>query len=111
VGVFFNQVPVQRMQVHNAILDALRTDPAQVQNPDAEAQNRTDAAITPPASYAAFNTGRFIGAILIFGALVGAAIGSDAAGLADSQKALYGLAASVFGVVIGFLGGEKSAAG
>jgi hypothetical protein len=50
-----------------------------------------------------------LGAIIVFLALLGAGIGADAAGLSDSSKALYGFAASIFGVVVGLLGGEKLA--
>jgi hypothetical protein len=54
-----------------------------------------------------FNTGRFVVALLIFLALLGAAIGADAAELKSSPAALYALATTVFGVVVGFLGSEK----
>jgi hypothetical protein len=57
---------------------------------------------------ASFNTGRFFVALGIFGALLGAAIGTDIANLKSSPTALYALATTVFGVVVGFLGSEKS---
>jgi hypothetical protein len=55
-----------------------------------------------------FNTARFVVALVIFLALLGAAIGTDAAELKSSPAALYALATTVFGVVVGFLGSEKS---
>ena len=56
----------------------------------------------------AFRTERFIIAVLIFAAVVGGAVAADATGLPDSSKALYGFSASIFGLVVGLLGGEKS---
>ena len=55
----------------------------------------------------AFQSSRFLVAVLIFAVVVGAAIWTDADGLSDSSKALYGFAASIFGLVVGLLGGEK----
>jgi hypothetical protein len=55
-----------------------------------------------------FNTGRFLVAVGIFVVLLGAAIWTDADHLKDSPTALYALATTVFGVVVGFLGAEKS---
>jgi hypothetical protein len=108
VGVFFQtQGEPPRAAVAAAIKDALETDPANVPDPAGAAQDK--AAEIAPAGYESFNTGRFIGALIIFAAVVGCAIGTDAAGLGDSSKALYGFAATIFGVVVGFLGGEKSA--
>lgn len=110
MGVFFETSPgAQRTTVKAAIAHALQTDPQTVQDIDQEAEQRASAAVDPPAGYAKFNAGRFGGALLIFAAIVGSAIGTDAAGLGDSSKALYGFAATVFGVVVGFLGGEKTA--
>jgi hypothetical protein len=56
-----------------------------------------------------FQVGRFVAAVVIFACVVGAALGADAAGLSGSSKALYGFAASIFGVIVGLLGGESSA--
>jgi hypothetical protein len=55
-----------------------------------------------------FRADRFMVAVAIFAIVVGAALGADAGGLSDSSKALYGFAASIFGVIVGLLGGEKS---
>jgi len=54
-----------------------------------------------------FNTGRFLVALLIFAVLLGGAIATDAVELKSSPAALYALATTVFGVVVGFLGSEK----
>jgi hypothetical protein len=53
-----------------------------------------------------FNTGRFAVALAIFFVLLGGGIGADIASLKDSSTALYALATTVFGVVLGFLGAE-----
>jgi hypothetical protein len=108
VGVFFEKASVDRGDVKDAIQDALEKDPSTVQNKEAEAEKKT--AEIAPAGYGKFNTGRFLGALLIFAAIVGTAIGTDAASLDDSSVALWGFAATIFGVVVGFLAGEKSAA-
>jgi hypothetical protein len=110
LGVFFDTPPAARRNtMKTAIAHALETDPQTVPDIDVEAERRASEAVDPPAGYAKFNAGRFGGALLIFAAIVGSAIGADAAGLNDSSKALYGFAATVFGVVVGFLGGEKTA--
>jgi hypothetical protein len=107
MGIFFETTSTDRPKIKAAIKDALETDPTTVANPEAAAEEK--AAEVAPAGYAKFNAGRFIGALLVFAAIVGCAIGTDAAGLDDSSKALWGFGATVFGVVVGFLGGEKSA--
>ncbi len=107
MGLFFQPAAsIDRSEVRGAISAALKRDPSTVADADAEATRKTDE--IAPAGYAKFNTGRFIGAMVIFGAIVGCAIGTEAAGLADSEKALWGLAGTIFGVVVGFLGGEKA---
>ncbi|MGI8863746.1 MAG: hypothetical protein ACR2JH_04990 [Solirubrobacteraceae bacterium] len=55
-----------------------------------------------------FNTGRFIVAAGIFAVLLIAAVWTDADNLKNSPTALYALATTVFGIVVGFLGAEKS---
>ena len=109
MGVFFERTAISQLDVKEAIKNALQTEPATVQDPEAEAKQK--AAEVAPAGYGKFNTGRFIGALVIFGAMVAAAIVTDGTGLDDSSKALWGFAATIFGVVVGFLAGEKSAAG
>jgi hypothetical protein len=106
MGLFFEPAAnIDRTDVRGAIKEALQKDPATVADADAESEKKTNE--IAPLGYAKFNAGRFIGAILIFAAIVGCAIGTDAAGLSDSEKALWGLAGTIFGVVVGFLGGEK----
>jgi hypothetical protein len=54
-----------------------------------------------------FNGKRFMIAVAIFLALLGVAIGCDASNLTSSTTAVYGLVSSIFGVIVGLLGGEK----
>jgi len=58
---------------------------------------------TPPQT---FEAGRFLVAVGILAAFLGMAIGTDAAGLATSATALYGLATTTLGLIVGLLGGE-----
>ncbi len=44
---------------------------------------------------------------MIVAVLLGAGIGTDAANLPNSSKALYALATTAFGIVVGLLTGEK----
>jgi hypothetical protein len=106
MGVFFGRRPGQA-QVVEGIKAALETDPQTIADTSAEAKERAAALAQPDQP---FYTARFVVAVLIFACIVGAAIGTDAAGLSASSKALYGFAAAIFGVVVGLLGGEKSAA-
>jgi hypothetical protein len=54
-----------------------------------------------------FNTVRFLVATGIFVVLVIAAVATDVADLKSSPAALYALATTVFGIVVGFLSAEK----
>jgi hypothetical protein len=108
MGVFYDRVPAEEPRTARAVIaDALQTDPKAVQNVDAEAKKR--AAELAPAGYAKFNAGRFIGALALFASIVAGAVVCEATDLEKSSDALWALAATVFGVVVGFLGGEKSA--
>ncbi|HEY1775662.1 MAG TPA: hypothetical protein VGG41_05815 [Solirubrobacteraceae bacterium] len=77
-------------------------------DPEAAAITAATAAGNTLLGGAKFNTGRFVVATIIFAALLGGAITTDATNLTSSSTALYALATTVFGVVIGFLGGESS---
>jgi uncharacterized membrane protein len=93
--------------------DAIRDALVQPQSVDlltahTDAAARSAAATRQIPDEGSFHAWRLVGAVVIFGAIIGAAIGTDAAGLPDSSKALYGFAASIFGVVVGLLGGEKT---
>jgi hypothetical protein len=75
---------------------------------DADANTRATAVTNELLGGATFNTGRFLVALAIFVVLLCGAIGSDIAELKDSPTTLFALATTVFGIVVGFLGSEKS---
>jgi hypothetical protein len=54
-----------------------------------------------------FNTGRFLVAFLIFAALIGGGIATEATHLTTSAGVLFGFAGAIFGIVTAFLGTEK----
>lgn len=101
--------PDFKIQLTNLLAHAHQSDPL----PRVQARQRSvrDIKLVSPGdpSQQQFQVWRFLAAILIFASVAGAALGADAAGLGDSSKALYGFAASIFGVVVGLLGGESSA--
>jgi hypothetical protein len=77
---------------------------------DAEAvETKASAAVQAVKSSSKLSAGRLLIAIAILAAIIAAAVGTDAANLDDpSSKALWTLASSVFGVILGLLGGEKA---
>jgi hypothetical protein len=98
--------------IEDAVRDALvQPPPASLTSAQTDAVARADAATRQMPDDGGFHSDRFLVAIGIFALVVAAAVGTDAGGLPDSSKALYGFAASIFGVVVGLLGGEKSNGG
>jgi hypothetical protein len=104
MGVFFERSGGQ--PIEEALSHALSVDPANV--PDVEAEAKSRAAATK--GDLRFQPGRFLISAAIFLAIVVAAIWAESANLADSSKALFGFAATIFGVIVGLLGAEKSSA-
>ncbi|MEO6350988.1 MAG: hypothetical protein ABIP53_10090 [Candidatus Limnocylindrales bacterium] len=89
------------------LTEALASQPlATPAEADAAAGKKASAVTSHLLGGATFNTGRFLVATAIFLALVAGAVTTDAFGLKDSPTALYGLATTVFGIVVGFLGAE-----
>ena len=108
MGVFFERVPTgAEKTVRDVVAEALRTDPNAVGNVEDDAKDR--AAEVAPAGYTTFNAGRFIGALVLWGLVVAGGIATEAFDLDKSSDALWAASAIVFGVVVGFLAGEKSA--
>jgi hypothetical protein len=106
--VFYERVEGAEQSVKGALKAALSKHPAEVEDLDKEAEER--AAEIAPAGYAKFNTGRFLGALTLWSLIVVAGIVTEATSLDKSSDALWGAAAIVFGVIVGFLAGEQSAA-
>jgi hypothetical protein len=109
MGVFFERpATLDRTAVKEKIKEALKEEQAQDSEADEKAEQKTNEIEIAPAGYTTFNTGRFVGATIIFSLIVIAAITTDAlGGMDDSSTALWGLTGTIFGVVVGFLAGEK----
>jgi len=108
--VFYERVEqADRRSVRGALEDALTKDPAEVDDVEQEAEQR--AAEIAPSAYARFNGQRFVGALVLWALIVVAGIITEATDLDKSSDALWGAAAIVFGVIVGFLAGEQSASG
>lgn len=105
-------VPYQlhsRKLFYDAFADALRErSPGTPLLGWKQASQRTKRVMKQIGGTGDFQTQRFLFAVLIFAVVVGGAAAADAAGLPDSSKALYGFGASIFGVIVGILGGETS---
>lgn len=106
MGLFWNYASVPSATVEESFRTALAKTPPQGDALDEEAKTRA-AAVTntnPPAS---LNKANLVVALVIVAVLLGAGIGTDAANLPNSSKALYALATTAFGIVVGLLTGEK----
>jgi hypothetical protein len=101
--------PEYKPLVVDALREALNNDPPPLSDASKAAAEKASKVMVQVSAGGEFKTGRFIGALVIFAVIVGGAAGADAAGLPDSSKALYGFAATIFGLVVGLLGGEKTA--
>jgi hypothetical protein len=105
--VFYERVKADEDRVKGALKEALTTHPAEVGDVDQEVERR--AADIAPVGYAQFNAGRFLGALVLWALIVIGGIVTEATSLDNSSDALWGAAAIVFGVIVGFLAGEQSA--
>jgi hypothetical protein len=76
-------------------------------NPGADAVVAAQTTVDQLLGGPSFNTGRFLIAFLIFAALVGGGIATEATHLTTSSGVLFGLAGAIFGIVTAFLGSEK----
>jgi hypothetical protein len=107
MGIFYTR-PSPQPIVQNAIQNALETNPANV-NVEEQAVARAHTVSEQLGATGEFQTGRFLVALAIIIAFIAAAIITEASNLPDSSKALWGLSATVLGVIVGLLGGESSA--
>ncbi|MDX6231691.1 MAG: hypothetical protein QOH68_650 [Nocardioidaceae bacterium] len=109
MGIFFeHRDAAATAKVKQALEDAYRQEAAT----PAEAQVRAAGvapAVVAQAAAPAFQPARFFGALAIVAALIALGIFAEANGWKDSSKAVFALATTLFGVVVGLLGGEKSA--
>ncbi len=106
MGIFWDYGSTADSELEGAFDEALAAEPPEerVRGQKARLLAKSVAGLTPPA---ALNVGRLVVALLIVAVLLGGGVASEAADLKDSSKALLGLAATAFGLVVGLLGGEK----
>jgi hypothetical protein len=107
VGLFYESQPVESV-LHQYLARAYASDAMDDGHAAALAAQTVNDVKAEVLAARQFKPWRVVIAFAIFGALVGGGIASDAVGLQDSRAALYGFAGSVFGIVVGFLGSEKS---
>ena len=94
--------------VVNAVSKALATTPPSPAAADAPASSSAADLTNQLLGGAKFNTGRFLVALGIFLLLLAGGITTDAMKLTNSYTTLFALSTTIFGVIVGFLGGEKS---
>jgi len=104
MGIFFTAHQPVVPEIQSAIRIALMADPKTLANVDQEAAERTLSIIN--ATGPQFNPGRFLGALVISGALLWASIWTAQQNLPDISKALLNSFAGFSGLVLGLLGGE-----
>ena len=107
MGLFYEQVPAGGPTTRDVVADALRTNPNDVRDVavEAEARRRDRAGRVREVQRGPLRRRR-----RPLGGHGRRAIATQAADLGKSSDALWAAAAIVFGVVVGFLAGEKSAA-
>jgi hypothetical protein len=102
------QMAGQHQPVVNAVSKALATTPPSAAAADAQASSSAADLSNQLLGGAKFNTGRFLVALGIFLLLLAGGITTDALKLTNSYTTLFALSITIFGVIVGFLGGEKS---
>jgi hypothetical protein len=102
------QMAGQLQPVVNAVSKALAATPPSPAAADAQASGSAADLTNQLLGGAKFNTGRFLVALGIFLLLLAAGITTDALKLTNSYNTLFALSTTIFGVIVGFLGGEKS---
>jgi hypothetical protein len=106
MGVFWDYKDQPSQAVVDSFRAALEKTPPQGPALDEEATTRA-AAVTNASPPASLNRANLVVALVVVAVLLGAGIGTDAANLPNSSKALYALATTAFGIVVGLLTGEK----
>jgi hypothetical protein len=102
------QMAGQHQPVVNAVSKALATTPPSPAAADAQASSSAADLSNQLLGGAKFNTGRFLVALGIFLLLLAGGITTDALKLTNSYTTLFALSITIFGVIVGFLGGEKN---
>ncbi len=103
MGIFFDRPTITEATISAAIQDALTQDAATM-DVAAEAAARTEQ-LQPHDG--GLKVVRLLASVAILLAFVVAAVWTDATGLDDSSKALFGFATTIMGVIVGLLAGEN----
>jgi hypothetical protein len=106
MGIFWTYSAEPRPSVVDSFKTALAKPAVSGNALDNEASERA-AAVADTTAPANLNWKNLIVAIILVLALLGTAIGTDAANLPNSSKALYAIATTAFGLIFGLLTGEK----
>lgn len=106
MGIFYERASV-RPAVHEALRDALAAPTPPQADIDAEAARRAAGVTDDLERSSTLQVSRVLVALGLFCALIGAAIATEAADLGASSKALWGLTASVLGLIVGFSAGRS----
>lgn len=104
MGIFFTAHQPVVPEIQSAIRIALMVEPNTLANIDQEAAERTLGIVN--ATGPQFNPGRFLGAVVISGALLLGAIWAAQHNLPDISKTLLNSFTAFSGIVVGLLGGE-----
>ena len=105
MGVFFDKGTSNSAAVEQAVAEALKADPPADETALRVAtRDLTESLGTAVSSLA---TQRLIGAIVLVMFFVVGGVALDVTDHGDSSKTLFGFASTLFGVIVGLLGGEK----
>jgi hypothetical protein len=107
MGVFFTAQRAAAPAIQQALASALKQDPKTI--PDADVAAAAKAHELAQTTAPQFNWRNFLGAVCISGILLGLAIALDNEQHKEISKALMTSFQSFSGIVVGLLGGEKSA--
>ena len=106
MGIFFESKPATPV-VKEALLFALEKDPSSI-DVESEASARARQVSEEIKESRTFKTGRFLGALAIFAVLAAGAVAAEVTGLTEATKTLWGLAPTVFGIIVGLVTGESA---
>ncbi|HET9110344.1 MAG TPA: hypothetical protein VFN78_05930 [Ktedonobacterales bacterium] len=108
MGVFFEPSD-EPANMQFAIAGAFSRNRDALKDPGAAAEVAAHAAHEARGKGKRFTTRNFLIAAAMFFAIVALGAVTELMGLKASTQALWGLAGSIFGVIVGLLGGEQSA--
>jgi hypothetical protein len=101
MGIFWSEPPATDLE---AALERAYQTPPPPEERRAELARQEAQQVAGPST---FRADRLLLALAIVAVLLGAGVWAEAGNLAASSKALFGLATTAFGIVVGLLTGEK----